>query len=55
MKQIDYEIQRGDNDTYKKIAFNIVYNWEDIMKTGGDTEKANMLKSFELLKKAYSF
>ena len=36
------------------MAFNIVYNWEDIMRTGGDA-KTNMLKSFELLKKAYDF
>ena len=49
------EIQRSDNETYKRMAFEIVYNWEDIMKTGGDVEKANMLKSFEKLKKAYSF
>jgi hypothetical protein len=49
------EIQRSDNEVYKKMAFEIVYNWEDIMKTGGDVEKTNMLKSFEILKKAYSF
>ena len=33
----------------------MVYNWDDIMKTGSDTEKSNMLKSLELLKKAYNF
>jgi hypothetical protein len=49
------EIQRSDNEIYKKIAFEIIYNWEDIMKTGSDIEKTNMLKSFELLKKAYNF
>jgi hypothetical protein len=49
------EIQRSDNEIHKKIAFEMVYNWDDIMKTGSDTEKSNMLKSLELLKKAYNF
>ena len=49
------EIQRSDNEIHKKIAFEMVYNWDDIMKTGSDAEKANMLKSLELLKQAYNF
>jgi hypothetical protein len=53
-EEIQSSTQPG-SETLQKIAFNIVYNWEDIMKHGSDTEKNNMLKGFESLKKAYSF
>ena len=45
----------ANTDTYKKMAYNIVYNWDDVMKTGSDVEKTNMLKSLEQLKKQYNF
>jgi len=43
------------SEKYKEIAFNIVYNWEDIMRHGEETEKLNMIKALEALKRKYDF
>jgi len=52
--EIQSSTQKG-SETLQKIAFNIVYNWEDIMKHGEELEKQNMLKGLEALKQAYDF
>ena len=57
------EIQQGKNETYKKIAFNIIYNWDDVMDAASKpkatkeekAKKTNILKTFENLKQAYNF
>ena len=52
--EIQNSTQPG-SEIYQQIAFNIVYNWEDIMKHGEEQQKQNMLTSLERLKKAYDF
>jgi hypothetical protein len=45
----------GGTDTYKKMAYNIVYNWDDVMKSGSQTEINNMMASLNTLKQRYKF
>ena len=52
--KIDSSTGEG-TDTHKKMAYNIVYNWDDIMKSGSQTEINNMLASLNKLKQAYKF